>query len=445
MATKSGQAGKKTRKGKNGQTDPVINFTIEPDSGNYHKMVIEVAPPNGITRVETAIRTPSGSIGLQRARKIDQAKYESVIHSGEAGEFRISIAAYGRRSLYGLLDSRYTIAIPNGHATAAQKKGKTSTIDIPPPPSEIRKRARKTFPISSAYAKALQNPNFSISNSYSNLKDAKLLTNPNVKFKSYIFGSGNFGAVFKLDLTGKFQALKCFTRAAPDIAERYYYLSSYLTRVSLPFLVNFNYLSKAVRVISNPKEFYPALLMDWVEGENVNQFIGKNLGNPDLILTFASNFIRSVSMMQMAGIAHGDLSGDNIIVRGNGDLTFIDYDGMFIPNLAGRGPPEKGHENFQHPAREREYSEKLDNFASLVIFLTAMAVSEDRSIWDYNNSDMDRLIFTSADFKNPGSSPVINKLHGMSRGIRKLTSILEEFLQKDPLWDGASPSVLMNL
>lgn len=445
MAEKKLQAQKKPEKKKTVNTGTKINYTIEPESGNFHRMVIDISPPNGVTRVEAAYVTPSGAVGLQRARRVKQARYESIIRSPETGEYRISIAAYGRRTLYNLLDSKCTIVIPNGHASVPKRTRMAKSINIPPPPSEIRKREVKTFPISSAYAKALQNLNFSINSSYQELKTGKLLTNPNVKFKSYIFGSGNFGVVFKLGMNEKFQALKCFTRASPDIAERYYYLSSYLSKVSLPFLVDFHYLSKAIRVIAKPKDYYPALMMDWVEGENINQFIEKNMQKPDTLLRFASNFISSVGRMQVSGIAHGDLSGDNIIVNDSGELTYIDYDGMFIPNLAGRNPPEKGHENFQHPARDKEYSERLDNFSALVIYLTAVAVAEDKSIWKFNNSDRDRLIFTSEDFKNPGSSEVIKKLNGMGKRVRKLTSLLEEFLGKDPLWDGASPAIIQNL
>lgn len=422
-----------------------ISYSIEQngDRPGGHRMVIGIKPDTGITRVEAAYMTPAGNLGIQRARKNGGSTYEAFIRSSEPGEFKISIAAYGRRSILGLLSARYTIAEPDGHAFPSGRT--TKVIDIPEPPSEIRKREVKSWPISSAYAKSLQNLNFSISESYPDLRSGKLKTNPNVKFTSYIYGSGNFGVVFKLELEQKFRALKCFTRAAPDIAERYYYLSSYLSQVSLPFLVNFRYLSKAVRVPSKPKEFYPALMMDWVEGQNVNQFIEKHLDNPSLIQLFAKNFISSVNTMQSMGVAHGDLSGDNILVTDKADVTFIDYDGMFIPNLAGRNPPEKGHENFQHPSRNNEYSENLDNFSALIIYLTAEAVAEDRNIWKYNTSDQDRLIFTSNDFSDPSVSPVFNSLREMGKKTKKLTALLENFLKQPPLWGGASPRILMSI
>lgn len=446
MADKT-RAAKKPVGKKAARAETGITYTVTPDqdSGQYPRMLISINSQagNGITRVETAFISPSGSIGVLKARKINPLAYETVLRSSEAGEFKVSIAAYGHGEIMGLLTSKFTIAAPNGHST--ESPSVSSVVNIPAPPSEIRKRSIKTWPISSAYSKALQNLNFSVSSGYQDLRSGKLIANPNVKFTSYIFGSGNFGVVFKMDTAGSYHALKCFTRAAPDIAERYYYLSSYLSRVSLPFLVNFKYLSKAVRVLSNPKDFYPALMMDWVEGQNVNEFIEKHIGDPNAILAFGENFISTVSRMQSAGIAHGDLSGDNILVTDSGSVTYIDYDGMFIPNLSGKNAPEKGHENFQHPARNTEYAANLDNFSALVIYLTAVSVAEDREIWKYNNGDRDRLIFRSEDFKKPAASELFGKLKNMSRRVKKLTALLEDYLTKDPLWEGASPSVVMNL
>lgn len=425
-------------------TPTKISYSIDQkgtiESG--HRMTISVKPENGTRRVEAAYITPSGRTGLQRASKLDGSGYEAIIKSDEAGEFFVSITAYGKRKVLSLLSTKYTIMEENN---GDSKPHLTRIVDIPPPPDDLKNGAIKSWPVSGAYTKSLQNLNFSVADKYTNLRSGTLISNPNVKFKSYIFGSGNFGVVFKLQLESEFRALKCFTRASPDIAERYYFLSSYLSKIDLPFLVNFNYLTSAVRVIAKPKDFYPALMMDWVEGQNVNQFIEKHISKPDLIQKFAKNFVNSVTKMQMSGVAHGDLSGDNILVTDSGEPTFIDYDGMFIPSLAGKRAPEKGHENFQHPARNLEYSERLDNFSCLVIYLTALAVSEDREIWKYNNSDLDRLIFTSSDFSNPDTSGVFQHLRGMSRRIKKLTSLLEEFLRKDPLWDGASPRRIKNL
>lgn len=466
MASNSRSSDASRNNGKSSKADTRISFKVDQNSysGISHRMIIDLTSTDGITRVDAAYMSPSGSTGIQKAKRIESSSYEVMIKSPETGEFKISIAAYGRGEVLGFTSSKYTLNEPNGYSLSSselpaqeplkvkkksvpsiQAELKVKKIRIPKPPPEIKTREIKSWPISGAYTKALQNLNFSISQDYQDLKDGKVLLNPNVKFSSYIHGSGNFGIVFKLDVTGQYHALKCFTRAAPDIAVRYYYLSAYLSRISLPFLVNFKYLTGAVRVLSDPKEFYPALLMDWVEGQNVNQFIEKYLDSPSVILNFANNFIGSVHQMQSMNIAHGDLSGDNIMVGDAGNLTYLDYDGMYIPQLAGRNPPEKGHENFQHPKRTREYGINLDNFSALVIYLTAVAVAEDKKIWKYNGGDMDRMIFTSSDFKDPSNSQVIRALSNMSKRTRKLSKLLSDFLDKGPLWEGASPKILMNL
>jgi hypothetical protein len=72
------------------------------------------------------------------------------------------------------------------------------------------------------------------------------------------------------------------------------------------------------------------------------------------------------------GIAHGDLQHGNIIlVPGKKDnslmLKLIDYDGMFIPPLAGSPKGEVGHAAYQHPERLRTgaFHTEVDRFRSL--------------------------------------------------------------------------------
>lgn len=420
---------------------PTIKFSIKNDGPNgYHRMLIRIIPPDGITRVDAAYISPSGSRWMQKARRISETDYEINVKRDEEGEFITSIAAYSNKGIVNMISGNYSFVA--GSKSRGTEKRKTQILEIPDPPPEIRNGVVRTWPVSSAYSKSLQNVSYSISEKYPDLRESKLVPNPNVKFTSYIHGSGNFGVVFKIERNGSFQAVKCFTRASPDIAERYYFLSAYLSKANLPFLVSFNYLTDAVRVVTKPKDYYPVLVMDWVEGQTLNQFIVNNLGSPDILMRFATSFIENVEKMQSLGIAHGDLSGDNILVENSGIHKFIDYDGMFVPPLSGRKSQESGHEHFQHPARTDEFTNKLDNFSSLVIYLSVVAVAENPQIWEYNGNDQDRLIFTASDFKEPENSKIISELRKMGKKVRRLTALLEEAVKEKPLWEGISPSIV---
>ena len=436
--------GKRKRRQKNPDGSmPAIKFAVKNDgTSGYHRMLIKITPPDGITRVDAAYISPSGSRWMQKAKRINDTDYEINVKRDEEGEFLTSIAAYNSKGIVNMITGNYSF-MP-GAKSRGQERRKTQILEIPDPPPEIRNGIIRTWPVSSAYSKSLQNVSYSISEKYPERRESKLVANPNVKFTSDIHGSGNFGVVFKIERSGNFHAVKCFTRASADIAERYYFLSAYLSKANLPFLVSFNYLTDAVRVVSKPKDYFPVLVMDWVEGQTLNQFIISNLQNSELLRKFATGFIASVEKMQSLGIAHGDLSGDNILVDDTGSHKFIDYDGMFVPPLSGRKSQESGHEHFQHPGRTDEFTGKLDNFSALVIYLSILAVSENPEMWGYNGEDQDRLIFSSSDFKDPENSKLFSDLNKMSKRIRKLSALMQEALKQKPLWEGISPSVIRN-
>src|SRR5437764_106846 len=72
-------------------------------------------------------------------------------------------------------------------------------------------------------------------------------------------------------------------------------------------------------------------------------------------------------------------------------VKLIDYDGMFVPALAGQKSGEVGHANFQHPQRLREgsYGPEVDRFSHLVIYtaLRCLAVVG-RPLWErHDNGD----------------------------------------------------------
>ncbi|MCL4327832.1 MAG: protein kinase family protein, partial [Candidatus Thermoplasmatota archaeon] len=227
-------------------------------------------------------------------------------------------------------------------------------------------------------------------------------------------------------------------------AERYFYISWYLSQVKLPFLMNFRYYTEAVRTLQKPNEYFPVLLMDWSEGMPLNTFISINLKNTKIMTLLANNFLRASIEMQKVHVSHGDLSGDNILVTPDGNIRLIDYDGFYVPPLKGKKSNEKGHENFQHPSRGDEFNERIDNFSVLVIYLSILAVSVNPKLWEYNGGDQDRLLFKTSDFTSPDKSRLISDLRRQGKVSRKLTDILVEYVNHDPSWTGFTLSTLLS-
>ena len=76
-----------------------------------------------------------------------------------------------------------------------------------------------------------------------------------------------------------------------------------------------------------------------------------------------------------AEVTHADLQHGNVLlvpaeVEGQGPkLRLVDYDGIYIPDLANQPSGELGHRAYQHPERLRDgiYNANVDNFSHLVI------------------------------------------------------------------------------
>ena len=81
-----------------------------------------------------------------------------------------------------------------------------------------------------------------------------------------VMTSGNFAVVFKMEdiETGKFYALKCFTKEQEGRAEAYYQIADALRDVE-PYLVSLRYLDKELFVDTEQtaETEFPVLLMGW--------------------------------------------------------------------------------------------------------------------------------------------------------------------------------------
>ena len=218
-----------------------------------------------------------------------------------------------------------------------------------------------------------------------------------------MMSSGNFAVVFKMydPQAYKDVAVKCFLKEQEGRAESYQLIAQELAYTSSSFLTPFRYLDKEIFVESqstNDEEF-PVVLMDWVEGETLDRYIQSHLADPNALRLLAFQFSRLASWLLSQPFAHGDLKPDNILVRSDGTLTLVDYDGMFVPAMEGTAARELGSPDFRHPLRTAErFNEHIDDFPLAVILLSLKALSLSPSLWNtYGASD--RLLFSAADYR----------------------------------------------
>ena len=228
--------------------------------------------------------------------------------------------------------------------------------------------------------------------------------------------SGAFAVVFKMkdEQTGKYYALKCFTEEQEGRAEAYRQIAEELEFVDSPYITSVKYLEKEMFVDSNCEdEEFPVLLMDWIEGETMETYIAANYTDTHAMAMLCYRFCKMAAWLRSQSFAHGDIKPDNIMVRPDGTLTLVDYDGMFVPAMKGQKSPTIGTKDFSHPLRTiDDFDETIDDFALASIALSLKAISLDPSLLkSYGASD--RLLFSAADFLDLSKSKTFAALQGL--------------------------------
>ena len=249
--------------------------------------------------------------------------------------------------------------------------------------------------------------------------------------------SGAFAVVFKMkdEQTGKCYALKCFTEDQEGRAEAYRQIAEELEFVDSPYITSVKYLEKELFVDSNCEDDeFPVLLMDWIEGETMETFIAENYTDSYEMSMLCYRFCKMAAWLRSQSFAHGDIKPDNIIVRPDGTLTLVDYDGMFVPAMKGQKSPTIGTKDFSHPLRTiDDFDETIDDFALASIALSLKAISLDSSLLQsYGASD--RLLFSATDYLDLSKSKIFTALQSLLADVEART-LLSMFLlasaQKD--------------
>ena len=225
--------------------------------------------------------------------------------------------------------------------------------------------------------------------------------------------SGAFAVVFKMkdEQTGKCYALKCFTEEQEGRAEAYRQIADELDMVDSPYITSVKYMEKELFVDSQCEEDeFPVLLMDWVDGETMEAYIAANNHNQSAMSMLCYRFGKMATWLRSQSFAHGDVKPDNIIIRPDGSLTLVDYDGMFVPSMKGSKSPTVGTRDFCHPLRTvDDFDETIDDFSLASIALSLKAISMKSTLLDIYGAS-DRLLFSENDYRNPSNSKVISAL-----------------------------------
>jgi serine/threonine protein kinase len=270
--------------------------------------------------------------------------------------------------------------------------------------------------------------------------------------------SGSFSSVFKLTTrSGRAIALRVF-HPSEEVTERqdmaaflrrYTKLHGYLSRLRNkkllpPEIVDFAIVGDGISVDGRT---WPIMKLPFIEGRNLDDWIGTRLSQrraPALAL-LANDWREAMKDLRSVGIAHGDLHHGNIVLAPDGALRFIDYDGMWVSDLKAESNSEIGHPNFQHPGyffpekSSRPYDRNMDNFGSIVIYLSLIGISDNPTLWKKYHNDYNLIFDGARDFAHPDTSPVFADLKASGNPVvRRLASQLAGYCKGRP---GSVPSL----
>lgn len=265
-----------------------------------------------------------------------------------------------------------------------------------------------------------------------------------------IMSSGNFAVVFKMTDGNNYYALKCFLREQKGREESYRLITEYLNTYEKPsYLISVTYYEKELFVDSTQtKETeFPVLLMDWVEGLCLEEYIQSIINNKMKLRKLADDFQKFICWLLPQHIAHGDLKPDNIIIKSDGSIVLIDYDGMFVPVMFGQKAREQGTPMFQYRGRSMDdFDEYIDDYPAVLILLLLKVISIHPSTIDKyltpNNIDFIRQFDNYLEDKR--IAPLISAYIMVSSFGRLDRQIISSLLSDNSAFDTRKESQLIH-
>lgn len=220
-----------------------------------------------------------------------------------------------------------------------------------------------------------------VNNSYSDLQSELRDLHPSIEVGRF---SGNYCSIYIFyDSTEKPRKVLRIWQGNSINAQQISHIHSYLEHKKLEYFAKCRHFDNALAIENNKLSVD---VMDFIDGKSLVDHVEDciNLG-PECkikLRKLADDFKQMCIDLKKAQIAHGDLSGDNIMVTPEGKLRLIDYDSICTPELEGRNGKIAGHGAYNHPNRTRQpMSLSRDHFAEIVIYLTLVALCEKPELW----------------------------------------------------------------
>ena len=245
--------------------------------------------------------------------------------------------------------------------------------------------------------------------------------------------SGNFALTYQVVSANRRYAVRCFHKFGDALPQRYEAITRRLAEMPSPYFVDCEFQPGGIRTESG---WYPLVRMDWVDGPTLGAFVADHYADAVTMQQLRASLRVLARQLAALGIAHGDIQPGNIVVRGATDVSLIDYDGMFVPELATLGSIELGQRNFQHPGRRwRHYHARLDGFSFAVMDVALGALAYRPELWNDARCDESAFVFRAEDFIEPYASAAfgwVSEIPGLEVKAQYLAAICQSPFDETP-------------
>lgn len=240
-----------------------------------------------------------------------------------------------------------------------------------------------------------------------------------------VYAQGTEAIVFFANVGGERKTIrfrKDLTKAiCPDYVRRMQSIGKFLEEKHISHFVRFNVVQDAVET---DKGHLPALVMTYKQGTKLSEYLRDNIRYSGKLVRLAHEFEHICQINNSMGIVHGDLSDNNLLVDGDGHITILDVDHIWIKCFLEQ--KDCGADKaFQHPMRKNSTIMRpyLDYFSQLVIMANILVAIEQPGT--YLKYCINGNIFTESDYAYPQSSVVLSEIRKHESLCNVSTAITE--------------------
>jgi hypothetical protein len=220
--------------------------------------------------------------------------------------------------------------------------------------------------------------------------------------------AGRSATVFFASSPAMRVVVRCYNRAPGTCEPRYQALAQRLAAGRMAGLADARWQAAGVKVRD---QWWPVVLMEQVDGVSLGTYVEEHLADSAALLRLAGRWLGLLRGLAAAEVGHGDLQSDNVLVTPDEALTLVDFDSLWLPEVAHLPPDEAGHRDFQHPtlAGRPGWGRHVDTFAALTVYVSLRALAAEPRLWD-DFHESDNLILTADDLARPAGSAVWHRL-----------------------------------